>query len=271
MLGSVGKLLGLLAALNLAACASPQMMAVPTDAKSPTHAIGPSPVVEQGFNHTVKPLDDKNSVIYLQSFGGGGVGLGLLGPLGVAANIKMIEANTDADLVLLKGKITVDPQSVFSTISQEFPALSLVANQDKAVRLTPLLNVVKLEDEQLLFGCTLVVDYTPTGTSWVGRYVYQIPLRLAKSDVANGLKPDQQREMDEAAKAGFRALARMYVDDMNGKLPSKRDLRFKSSFVMPRFSFEMIGQEIASDDARIGIRSIGVVYSLPKEMTQIIY
>lgn len=264
------RLFGIVAVvLSLGACAAPPMLTVPIVTPAPSYSVGPNPLVEKSFDHTSRPLDDKNSVVYLQSFGGGGTALGLLGPFGVAANISMIKNNTDADVALLKGKISLDPQAIFAEIFREYPALINGTDKNKSVRLTPLVNVVKQENEQLLFGCSILVDYTSTGTSWVGRYMYQIPLEYSKTDVAKGLSSDQNKMLIDQVKKGFRALARLYLDDVNGGLPSKRDIKFKSKFVSPRFAFELVGQELRSDGKRVEIRSVGAVYSLLKDMTQI--
>lgn len=263
------RLFGIIVLLSLGACVAPQMLAVPAITPPASHSVGTHPLVEKNFNHMLRALDDKNSILYLQSFGGGGVGLGLLGPFGVAANISMIEKNTDADVALLKGKIPLDPQAIFSEISGEYPTLTSGATLHKSVRITPLIDVIRQENEQLLFGCSILVDYTPIGTNWVGKYVYQFSLEYSKNDIAQGLSPDQHRALSDQAKTGFRMLANLYLDDMSGKLPSRRDLKFKSTFISPRFGIEMAGQEVSNDGERITIRSVGAVYSFPKSLVHV--
>lgn len=57
------------------------------------HIIAAYTPAEASANHMMRPLNDTNTVVYEQSFRGGGIGLGvLLGPLGVAA----IKARTEA-------------------------------------------------------------------------------------------------------------------------------------------------------------------------------
>ncbi|HVE52127.1 MAG TPA: hypothetical protein VNB23_01955 [Ramlibacter sp.] len=83
----------------LAACAAPQPRVMPArTAIDAPYALERSPLLDQ-TSHTAMHLDRERRILYQQSLGGGGVGVGLLlGPLGVAANIAMIEANTKADV-----------------------------------------------------------------------------------------------------------------------------------------------------------------------------
>lgn len=268
---TLARLFVLTSFMLLNACATaPQMQIAPSVSPLPAHSVGPNPEVEGGFNHTSRPLDDKNSIIYAQNFGGGGVALGLLGPFGVAANIALIAQATETDVGLLKGKIPLDPQVIFSEVLSEQPRLNTKTPTDKAVRLSALLNVVKQQDEKLFFGCTVLVDYRPTGTNWHGRYVYQLPLEYTKAEVAQGLSTDQRNTLTSQVREGFRTLVKLYLDDTGGALVSKRDIKFKSTFVLPRFDFELTGQELPSEDQRINIRSVGAVYSLPKNYVQIV-
>jgi hypothetical protein len=265
------RMLALVPVFLISACASaPQMLTVPVSSSPLSYTVGPNPIVEKSLNHMTKALDDKNTVIYQQMFGGGGVGLGLLGPFGVAANIAMIGNKTDADVAVLRGKIQVDPQAVFSEISADYPALAAGADSAKAVRISPLFNVVRQKDDKLQFGCSILVDYTATGTQWTGKYVYQFPVEYTLEHVSQGLSAEEQHVLADQAKTGFRALTKLYLDDANGKLVAKRDFLFKSSFLAPRFDFQLTGQELPAEDGQVNIRSVGAVYSLPKNQVTIV-
>ena len=265
------RLLVLTSIMLLTACATaPQMQIAPSVSPLPPHSIGLAPGVEKGLNNNTHYLDDKNSITYVQNFGGGGLALGLLGPFGVAANVAMIAKNTENDVELLKGKILLDPRVIFSEVLSEHPTLGTKTTTDKSVRLSGFLNVVKQEGEKLFFGCTVLVDYRPLGTNWVGRYVYQLPLEYTKAEVAEGLSTDRLNTLTAQVREGFRTLAKLYLDDASGNLVSKRDIKFKSTFVLPRFDFELIGQELPSEDQKVNIRSVGAVYSLPKNYIQIV-
>lgn len=90
--------------IGLASCATlPFRHFAPKNANSGYH-LGPSPLLAYP-DYMHRFLNDQHSVLYMQNHGGGGVAVGvLLGPLGVIANIKMIQAQTESDATLLKNK-----------------------------------------------------------------------------------------------------------------------------------------------------------------------
>lgn len=260
-----------LASVLVAGCATPPPDNVPATPTPPSYSIGPNPLVVKEFGYATRALDDKNSIVYLQTFGGGGAAVGvLLGPLGVAANMSMIGKVTDDDVLMLKGRITVDPVAVFGDIAREYPAFASPSAATNSVLLTPLLNVVKQENEDLLFGCTLLVDYSAVGATWVGRYAYQLPVRYAKAAVAQGLSAEQQALLAEELRAGFRVLARLYLDDAAGRLPRGGEVKFRSTFVQPRLDFEITGKQLPGEPDRLNVSiGYGRIYSLPRDPSQV--
>jgi hypothetical protein len=76
------------------------------------------------------------NILYFQNYGGGGAGLGLLlGPIGVAANMSMIESNTKQEQ--LRDKIAIDPPAVFSAAAGAGRNYrSLIGKCRRAARLT---------------------------------------------------------------------------------------------------------------------------------------
>ena len=105
----------LLAVASLVGCGTPPTYKLrPVTGQSPgTFSLAHSKVVEDE-RHGTRHLDAAKSIVYSQNFGGGGAALGLLlGPLGVAANISMIDSNTEADAVRLRGKLTLAPRELF--------------------------------------------------------------------------------------------------------------------------------------------------------------
>ena len=83
----------------LSACASAPVLQKPIPANTSDKVeLFRSPVLDQ-VNHTVQHLNDEKDIIYFQTYGGGGVGLGLLAVrLGVLAIVKMIEGATMKDI-----------------------------------------------------------------------------------------------------------------------------------------------------------------------------
>jgi len=256
-------------AILVTACATPQYQQVPTTEKTAGHELGKSELL-QSSDHMTRQLDDKQSILYFQNFGGGGAAVGvMLGPFGVAANMKMIESATEEDAALLKGKFNFDPVEIFSHQSGAMALLNNGAVLGKKAKISPYFYVSKTEDEQLLMACALLVDYRPTGTEWQGKYMYQLPLKYAKTDVAKGFSDDQRAALVREVTAGFQSLAKLYVADRRGDLGTGAEVKFKSDFVSPRFNFEMIGLKLPATDGRVNIRTYGAVYSLPAGWVQV--
>jgi hypothetical protein len=263
----------LLALALITGCASgpPPMQAKPPALTASRHALAPEPGIEKTYSHVLKPLDDKGGILYVQNYGGGGVGLGLLlGPLGVAANIAAIEKNTNDDLAVLKGKFSLDPIALTQAAVAERPEFAPNAGTQAATRLSPVVQIVRDEAGRLLVGCILNVAGTSTERAWRGRYVYQTSVVLDKADVArSGLSDSQRRQLDQAVAEGFKALVQLYADDSMGKLEGGKEVAFTSEYVTPRFSFELRGQSLAAPADRLQVRSFNAVYSLPRAMVKL--
>jgi len=251
------------------ACATPQYQQVPKVDYAVSHELGKSELL-QATDHMTRLLDDRQSILYFQNFGGGGAAVGvMLGPFGVAANMKMIESVTDEDAAMLKGKIIIDPVEIFFRQSGALAILNQGAATGKAAIVSPYLYVSKTEDEQLLVGCALLVDYRPTGTEWRGKYMYQLPLKYAKAEVAKGLSEEQRATLVREVTAGFQSLAKLYVADRKGELGAGTEVKFKSDFVSPRFNFDLIGLQLPAMEGRFNVRTFAGMYSLPKGWAQV--
>lgn len=116
----MNRMLRIAGAVLLFACWTGSVSASRVTAQPPppggteiAHAIAAYTSAEASANHMMRPLNDTNTILYEQSFGGGGVGLGvLLGPLGVAANIAAIEGRTEKEAALLHDKVGINPQEL---------------------------------------------------------------------------------------------------------------------------------------------------------------
>lgn len=259
------------ALLLLTACAgSPVYLASPVPAKKLSYAIEADPALEKNFEHVKRYLDADKSVIYFNSFGGGGAGLGvLLGPIGVAANIGMINKVTTEDAALLQGKLPVKGQQIVAALAKkaELP-LGAAAGTD-AARLTPFLFVTKTEDKQLLLSAHIYVNFNTTGQKWVGEYGSQLPLKLSFDEVAKGLDAAKLAQLEQLAAAEFERAFRLFEEDRAGKFKAQKEVRITSELFTPRMSFEFLAQELQSDDARLTVRTTASVFSFPKNMVKI--
>lgn len=245
---------------SLAGCAG-----TPTYLAPPTAPAG-SALAAEGLpqylaNHTVAFLDDTRHVQYVQNFGGGGVGVGVMfGPLGVLANAKAIESNTVADTAALTGKFPVDPVATLRAVAAE-TGFALDGGAG-AMQLTPYLLIVRSEDERLLFGSGLLAQRAGDAP-WRGVYLHQLAFTTTKADAALGLSAEQRATLDAQLRDGLATALALYRADLAGALAAAGQVRFVSDFVSPRFRFELLGQRLPSDDGALVVRTYDAVYSLP--------
>ena len=160
-------------AMLLAACAAPpKFLAVqPKPAEGAGYVLARSPRLDE-TSHLVGHLDADKNIVYTQNFGGGGVGLGLLlGPLGVAANIGMIDSETKKDIASLYGRVDLKPAETFrrAALARGLP-LALTAAPG-AGRLTPYVLVTRIENDRVLIAAALLIEHGAPPQQWTGRYL----------------------------------------------------------------------------------------------------
>lgn len=266
-MASTRRLLALPLLAALAAC-TPRFLAVPTHQKEPAHAVAPEADLEARFNHTLQPLDDAKTVLYLQTFGGSlGVGL-LLGPIGVAANIAAVRNKTNEEVTMLKGKLPWSPAAIYAEAAKGRPELASAVGSG-SVRLSPQLLVVRVKDDALLLGCALTVDQRPTGQEWKATYYFQTRQKLPLADAVKGLPAERLLAVEAELRAGFRAVTELYFDDLRGKLGPGKEITYKSEFVTPFTAIEFKGMELPGPADRAVIRAVGGMFSLPRELVEV--
>jgi len=272
VLKSAVQFLAVLVFVSLIGCGGkPQFLAVPSHQKVPEPAefqLGRSPLLDI-TNHTTGHLDDNKNIYYYQTFGGGGVAVGLLlGPFGAAANASAIESQTEEDLLALNGKLAVDPVELFQASSS-----SITLRQDKSptiAEISPYLYVTNVDEENLNFASTIIVDYNNLGINWAGKYMTQLDISLSKQEVVDGLTDEKLALLKSEMIKGFEQSLALYQKDKQHQLPGKNEVLFKSQFASPRFEFELMGEQVESSEERVNIRSFGVVYSLPKNSVELV-
>lgn len=257
-------------ALALAAGCAPRYMAIPTEGRPvPGYVIEPDPAIADRFGHTRQPLNDARDLHYVQSRGGSlAVGL-LFGPLGVAANVSAVEKRTTEEAALLKDKLPLAPRAALQEVARKYPEIGRRGPAARAVRLTPEIVVVRSEDEHLLIGCLLLVDYRPAGVEWRTQYLYQTTARLPVFLVVNGMPADQLRELEEHVRQGFSSLVALYLDDLDGRLPPGREILFKSTFLTPGGPIPFDGRELPWSSSRAVIRGVHGMFSFPRGTVEI--
>lgn len=219
-------------------------------------------------SHVSVNLNDAKTITYIQNFGGGGVGVGLLlGPIGVLANIEMIEANTEEDKALLYGKLPVDIHQVFTQVSQQANLRLVETAQSK---ISPYLLVVRDEDEVLRLAAAMAVEMPLTGEkSWSGLYLYQLEQTFTKAELGAGLTALQNAEFEALLAQGFTETLKLYDTDRKAQLISTTPVEFESSLISPRFAIAQRGEIVEKQANRTVLRGMAAIYSLPNDAFKI--
>lgn len=261
----------LLAIASLAGCGTPPTYkARPITGQSPgTFSLAHSKAVEDE-RHAVRHLDAGKSIVYTQNFGGGGLALGLLlGPLGAAANAGMIDSNTEADAVRLRGKLTLAPRELFLDAATR-EGLEVVGDAAPSVpgrtHATPYLFVSKTDNERLLTAVAVRLEHGQGAEQWSGVYMYQLPSSYKLDELARPT-PEMQARLGAEAAQGFSALTAFIAKEgpaKDGQAPARpeKDFTYKSDLLTPRFEIEMQARFIARSDDLIWFRTLGGVYAV---------
>jgi hypothetical protein len=242
---------------------SPGSGAPPKSATASGYALSRSAALAR-TDHMTQHLDGEKSVVYHQDYGGGGVAVGLLlGPLGVAANMSMIEGITKRDVEQLQGKINLKPRDLFlDAAGQKGLAVSTTEDPAKA-RVTPYLYISKTEGDMLLASSALLVEHGTGADQWTGKYLYQLPVRYPLSQLAQ-ITPEQTERLRVAATEGFAMLITRLGAESEDMLGKESPVKFKSELLGPRFDFEMQGNLISEDTDMAWIRTFGGVFAIRK-------
>lgn len=248
--------------LILVRCASTPQLQKPLAApKSNSVELFRSPILDQTA-HTLQYLNKDKDILYYQTYGGGGAGLGLLaGPFGVAANIKMIESSTMKDVGIMNNKIATDIKQLF--INAVSSSGMDMFNGDGLVgyKLNPYLLVEKTEGGQLMFASVILMD---VGERFPNKYLIQLPVKYTADQVAS-LTEVQQSELNSSILTGYQILlARIKKESSSDPLLEKK-VAVKSEFLTPRFNFEMQGSLIEEQADMVWIRIVGGVCGVYKD------
>lgn len=245
-------------ALTLTGCATPSFQSSQPRTSEHGYSLSRSALLDQ-TSQTTTHLDSDRDILYMQEFGGGGIATGLLlGPLGVAANMAMINAQTESDAELLKDKIGIQPRQVFIERAQQ-KALKL--NDGAEAKITPYLYVLKTNGEQMLIATALLIEQGEGKSKWTGKYMYQLPGKYSKQELAR-LDASQQQQLSADVSRGFDVL----LDYITHEQPAmgERTITFKSDFLAPRLNFDLTGALISQNADVTWVRTYGGIFALRK-------
>ena len=249
--------LGLIALL--AACASAPPLQQPTKAVGAIE-IFRSPLLDR-TDHTLQHLDDGKQILYSQTYGGGGVGVGLLlGPLGVAANIKAIESNTLKDTALLKNKIKLNPRDIFVSAANKTNTLIATGPAAGNLKLTPYLLTEKTEGDKIMMAAVLLGDASEKGT-FPAKYLVQIPVSYTIPELSN-LNADQTKLLGNLLENGFVTLLDRIKKEASAMTANETKVTFVSEFLTPRFKFEIQANLIEANQDLVWFRTMTGVFGV---------
>lgn len=215
-------------------------------------------------SHVQVHLDEAKDIAYVQSFGGGGVALGVaFGPLGVLANISMIQAETNSDLTQLYNKIPIPVSAMFTEAAS---AKSIHYDDNAEGRFHPFMMVVRDENETLRMGTALIVELPQAdGKVWSGRYTHQTAVHVPLKNVADGLDESEYKTIYDAIQQSFNELTDIYQQDRLGQLTDHEQILVNSTFLTPRITIELNGVLLKQDENRVLVRSGLGIISLPQD------
>lgn len=217
----------------------------------------------QQTSHVQRHLDEDKSVVYSQSFGGGGAAVGLLlGPLGVLANIKAIEATTDADMLILKGQVDPRPVLLFTEVAKAmgWPLLEGAAAAGQP-QVTPYVLILKTDTDELTIGSVLTIEQGEPVSRW--QYFYVLPTRYTVRQLG-ALSQAEKDELRNGIKKGYGELLAFIDAQSPARLAQEKPASFEAKFLSPMQSFALDGNFIQEADGQVWVRAGAAVWALPK-------
>jgi hypothetical protein len=245
----------------LSACASaPMMQTLQPNGANAAYALSRAPALEAS-SHLDRLVDTDKSILYHQTFGGGGVALGLLGGLGVVANMAMIDSNTKADAAQLNDRIHVQPRALFADVARKE---GLTLNDTVAgSKLTPYLYIVKLEGNKVLLAAAALVEQDGAAGKWQGKYMYQLP-QAYSFDELKDLGDARTGELQTAVASGYAKIITQFRAENAERLAQEPQVRFKSDFMQQRSTYDMAATLAGEEGDVVWLRTSGGVYGLRK-------
>lgn len=247
-------------ALLLTACATtpPKLLTAPPGTAN-GYTLARTDTLDK-TDHMTRHLNKDKNIVYTQMAGGGGAGLGLLlGPLGVLANVKLIESKTTAEVALLNDKIAVAPRTLFADAVRK-NGMALDATP-QAYRATPYLYITKREDKLHVLSAMIVES--GGAEKWSATYQYQLPRSYSVEELAN-LDAAATRSLQEQAAAGFDKLVQRVAAEKQERIDQEPSILFRSRLLAPILDVELIGSLAGEEDDVVWVRNPGNVVGLRK-------
>lgn len=257
---SIPRVLASLLIASLVGCASTPQMQQSRPVTAQSVALGKSALLAE-TNHTVKALDADRTILYTQNRGGSlGVGL-LLGPLGVAANIKAVEGLTDQEAARLSGKFVLKPIEALTQAAGaiSFPLASSSNGSDS--QLTPFVQISKTDETIWHVSAHLLLEGASGSSKWIRRYQYQLPGSYTLEKLAS-LDAAALGELQASTKQGYTALLKHIQGETDASVATEQKAIATSAYLTPNFVYGQYASVIRNEGERVWLRTVGTVVSM---------
>ena len=253
----------LLIALTTGCATVPPLQTAPPSPTSVTYGFGTSPILAKG-DHMTQPLNAAKSVYYFQNQGGGGAGLGLLlGPIGVASNVKMIESTTMGDVKKLYGKFAVDAEAQFREVATKAGFAVAASARPGDVRLMPYLLVSKTDPGTVHISPVIRLEGGEGKKTWAKFYRYQLAGKYTVDELV-ALDDARKAAIREQSAAAFTSLLAHMQGETDAEIAKEQRIVAKSQYMTPRFNFDVVGSLAGQRDGLVWVRtSLGVTAVQP--------
>ena len=188
----------------------------------------------------------------------------------MAANIASIKARTVKEAAELNQKIPISPMELFTAAAHDAGFALATEADSKAIVIKPFLSVTSLDGDNVGFAVMILVDLRPTGSKWLGRYIYETSTQYPRSAVAASLSQDQSDVLRHEAELGMREVLRLYVADGRSELANGQEIAFKEKFLTRRFDLKLAGYPLPSSPDRLLLRLSNAVFSAPRERVTLV-
>jgi hypothetical protein len=194
--------------------------------------------------------------------GGGGAGVGVLfGPLGVMANIKMIESNTMKDVAVLKDKVAIDPNQLFLDAAIKYGIAISNGASNTNYRLNPYLLVQKIESDVIMIASAILVDHAGSNSKVPSRYLIQLPATYSIDELSS-LDAEGIQQLEKLVENGYLTLISRIIAESNANIELEEKVTLTSEFLTPRFNIQLAGNLIDKDETYTWLRLVGGVYGV---------
>ena len=256
---TINALQAIAASIVLTACASVPPPQQPIRVNlGDSYEIYRAPLLDQ-TNHTLQHLNQNKDILYSQTYGGGGAGVGvLLGPLGVLANIKAIESNTMKDVAALKNKININPNQVFFNSANKNGLAIKTDSSNKSLKFNPYLLVEKTEGDIIMLAAVVLIDEGGTKQTFPTKYLVQLPITYTFAEMSN-LDATKNKVLETYVEKSFAVLIARIKSEATANPATEEKITVISEFLTPRFKYQMAGSLIEKTNEYTWVRIIGGV------------